>query len=143
MRNRSVSPRVRAGAQGFTLLEILVAFTLMAMVVSVMMGVFSGGLQGIGRAEDYARATSIAESALARVGADIPFKEGDTSGEENDRYKWTLSIKAQPDQAQLSAAQPQPILPVRMYDVSVAVAWTEYGVTRQVVLATQRLGGRT
>jgi len=126
------------------LLEILVAFTLMAMVVAVMMGIFSGGLQGLGRAEDYAHATSIGESALARIGADIPFKEGETSGEEADRYRWTLSIKAQQEQSQLNAAgQPQPIMPVRLYDVSVAVGWSEYGVTRQVVLSTLRLGPRT
>lgn len=144
MRNRPKLPGARRAARGFTLLEILVAFTLMAMIVAVLMRVFSGGLQGISRAEDYARATSIAESALARVGADIPFKEGDTNGEEGDRYRWTLSIKAQSEQAGLNAAgQPQPIMPVRLFEVSVVVGWTDYGTTRQVALSSLRLGART
>ncbi len=125
----------------------MVAFTLMALVLAVLMRVFSGGLQGIGLAEDYARATSIAESTLARVGADIAFKEGTESGEVEDRYRWTVTIRphdipVEPVPEGGQPATPVQNLPVVLREVEVSVAWSEYGKDRNVVLTTLRLGQR-
>lgn len=145
---RSDTLLVRHRQAGFSLLEIMVAFTLMALILAVLMRVFSGGLQGIGLAEDYARAASIAESTLARVGADIPLKEGSESGEAEDRYRWTVTMKPH-DIPDVPAAEGSPAstpvknLPVVLHEVSVNVSWSEYGRDRQYVLNTLRLGGRT
>jgi general secretion pathway protein I len=140
-------PGSRRSAQGFTLLEIIVAFTLMALIITVLLRIFSGGLQGISLAEDYARATSIAESAMARVGADIELKAGVTSGEVDDRYRWNVELRPyQPPQDFLPGVAPnqQPFtLPVVMWEVVVQVVWSEYGKDRNVVLSTLRVGPRS
>ncbi|MBL8515964.1 MAG: type II secretion system protein [Betaproteobacteria bacterium] len=134
----------RCRQAGFSLLEIMVAFTLMALLLSVLMRVFSGGLQGVGLAGDYAQATSIAQSVMARVGADIDLKEGGSSGEVQDRYVWTVAIRphevvreALPGQ---SGAPVTDNLPVRLYEVDVSVRWTEYGVDRGLKFSTLRIG---
>lgn len=135
-------------SRGFTLLEVLVAFTLMALIITVLLRVFSGGMQGIGLAEDYARATSIAESTLARVGADIELKAGVSSGEVEERYRWNLELRPYQPPQDLPAGgsnAPQPVftLPVVMWEVIVQVGWSEYGKERSVVLSTLRTGPRT
>jgi general secretion pathway protein I len=132
-------------AQGFTLLEIIVAFTLMALIIGVLLRVFSGGLQGISLAEDYARATSIAESAMARVGADIELKAGSKSGEVDDRYRWNVELRPYEPPVELQpgmTAAPN-TLPVVMWEVIADVSWSEYGKDRSVSLRSLRVGPRS
>lgn len=134
----------RSKALGFTLLEIVVAFTLMALIITVLLRIFSGGLQGISLAEDYSRATSIAESTLARVGADIELKAGAASGEVDERYRWKLELRPyDPPVAVQAGPAPVPVtLPVVMWEVVVDVAWSEYGKDRSLSLRTLRVGPR-
>ncbi len=112
----------------------------MALVLAVLLRVFSGGLQGVGLAEDYARAASIAQSTLARVGADIALKEGSLSGETAERYRWTVSVR--PYRAQQDPSQPVQLLPVVLHEIEVSVVWSDYGRDRQVALSTLRAGPR-
>jgi len=136
-------PPDRSRAHGFTLLEILVAFTVMALVVAVLMRVFSGGLQGIGLAENYARATSVAESKLAAVGSEIPLQPGDLSGTDADKYQWRITIQPfeeDKDPAQAQLGQPQAVMRVQLFQVAVQVSWSEFGKERQVALNTMMLG---
>lgn len=148
MPNRTCPPGLRRHL-GFTLLEILVAFTLMALIIAVLLRVFSGGLQGIALAEDYARATSVAESALARVGADIELKAGTASGEVDERYRWNLELRPYqpppdpPPPGSSGTPQTPFTLPVVMWEVVVQVAWSEYGKDRSVQLSTLRVGPRS
>ena len=130
-------------ARGFTLLEILVAFTVMALVVAVLMRVFSGGLQGIGLAENYARATSVAEAKLALVGTEIPLQPGDLSGVDADKYQWRVVIlpfEENKDPAQAQLGQPQAVMRVQLFQVGVQVAWSDFGKERHVALNTMLLG---
>jgi general secretion pathway protein I len=129
-------------SSGFTLLEIVVAFTLMALVISVLLGVFSGGLQGLGLADEYSRASSIAESTLGRVGADIALKEGETRGTEADRFRWAVQIKPF-EVEQENQGQPQAIMAVQLMEVQVVVTWDDYGRNREVKLHTLRLTQKT
>jgi len=73
---------VRRGAhrtgrdRGFTLLEVLVAFTLLALVLGAAYAAMGGALTAQTRAEIAAEGLSRAESALARLGRDWPLTEG-------------------------------------------------------------------
>lgn len=130
----------QAKARGFTLLEILVAFTLMALVVAVLMRVFSGGLQGIGLAEDYARASSLAESKLAAVGSEVPLKIGEFAGTETDKFRWKIAMQLYDDKAANAAPSPiQTPMRVELFEVNVSVAWSEYGKDRQIAMTTLML----
>ena len=53
---------------GYTLIEVLVAFMIMAMALTVLLRIFSGGVRNIDVSSDYARAVLIAESQLAATG---------------------------------------------------------------------------
>lgn len=84
---------------GFSLLEVLVAFTLFAVAMGVLMQIFSRGVNGASLASQYARATMYAESKLAAVGQEETLKEGITSGRFDDDYAWQISIKPYVDTA--------------------------------------------
>ena len=59
---------MRRACVGFSLLEILVAFVIMALALGVLMRVFSGPLNSTAVADHYAEARLNAESKLASIG---------------------------------------------------------------------------
>ena len=70
-------------SRGYTLVEVLVAFVILAMTLTVLLRIFSGGVRNIAVSADYARAVLIAESQLAAAGIDEPFHAGETGGIED------------------------------------------------------------
>ncbi len=84
----------RCASAGFTLLEILVALTLLALAMGIIMQIFSRGVNGADLADRYAKAAMLAESRLASVGIEEALSEGDTSGQFDDDFGWTMSVRA-------------------------------------------------
>jgi prepilin-type N-terminal cleavage/methylation domain-containing protein len=78
---------------GFSLLEVLVAFTLLAIAMAVLMQIFSRGVNGADIADRYAKAAMMAESKLATVGLEEVLVEGDTTGQFDEDYQWALSVR--------------------------------------------------
>lgn len=79
--------------QGFSLLEILVAFTIMAISLGIVLKIFSSGVNTAVISEDYIVATQIAESLMAKTGIEEPLVSGQTSGVEDDKYQWYVNIE--------------------------------------------------
>jgi type II secretory pathway pseudopilin PulG len=79
------------------LIEILVAFTVLALVAVPAMQVASGHLRALRISEQYARATSLARSkldelvALSKLGAERPVLEGVT-GSGGAEFDWTIEV---------------------------------------------------
>ena len=120
---------------GYTLIEVLVAFMILALALTVLMRIFSGGLRNVSVSSDYAVATLIAESRLAATGVDVPLRPGETSGTEGERFEWTVSVQDyQPWPGYRSAAKG-----VDAYRVTVTVEWPHGDNTRRVGLSTVRL----
>src|SRR6516165_1919700 len=93
-----VRGRINAGpgtpAAGFSLLEVLAAFVILALVGTALFRLFSGALGNASLAEEYSRATLYAESRLAPLGVDAPLKEGAQQGTSEDGYyNWTLTVQ--------------------------------------------------
>ena len=128
--------RQRAVRQtGYTLIEVLVAFMILALALTVLMRIFSGGLRNVSVSSDYAVATLIAESRLAAAGIDMPLAPGEMSGTEGERFEWTVSVQDyEPWPGYRSAAKG-----VDAYRVTVTVEWPHGDNTRRVGLSTIRL----
>lgn len=111
---------MKQACRGFSLLEVLVAFIILALALGVIMRIFSGGLGNIGAAEHYSRAVAIAESKLVAIGVESPLTEGESVGEEEHGYTWRTSVQHYETGAQpLEGA----VLPVDLYQVEVVVSW--------------------
>jgi len=120
---------------GYTLIEVLVAFMILALALTVLLRIFSGGLRNVSVSSDYAIATLIAESRLAAAGIDVPLRPGETSGTEGERFEWTVSVQDyQPWPDYRSAAKG-----LDAYRVTVTVEWPHGDNTRSVGLSTVRL----
>jgi hypothetical protein len=76
------------------LLEILVAFTLLALAMGIIMQIFSRGVNGADLADRYAKAAMLAESKLAAIGIEEVLAEGSYNGQFDDNFAWTMSVRA-------------------------------------------------
>ncbi len=112
--------------RGFSLLEVLVAFSILALSMGVLLQIFSGGLRNVGLSEDYARAAAIAETQLAGAGIEVPLVPGEARGEFEEKFRW--HFVAQPLDADLASGQTQPpgqsiVSPVGLMGLAVTVEW--------------------
>ncbi|HYN38145.1 MAG TPA: prepilin-type N-terminal cleavage/methylation domain-containing protein [Rhodospirillales bacterium] len=83
----------RDGDAGFTLLEVLVAFAVLAVMLVPILQVFGGGLGIAQTARGYAEAAMLARSKLAEVVATGKLREGESSGDFGPRgYRWRASV---------------------------------------------------
>ena len=78
--------------QGFTLVEILAAFLVFTLVLTVILQLTTASLRNVGRASGYTEAAFWAESKLAEVKTRRQFEVGVESGDFNERYRWELEI---------------------------------------------------
>lgn len=117
---------------GFTLVEVLVAFAILALTLVVLLQAFGGGLRAVGTSERHLIATMLARSVLADLGAATPIVAGEKSDDIGDGYRWTTRI-----------AQSRAISPVKdgnqiqtPYVVQVEISWNGKPV---MTLTTLRL----
>ena len=80
------------GEGGFTLLEVLVAFAIMAVAMAAILQAFSGGLDATRRSQAAGEALSTARSLLDRVGAELPIVPGLRSGGSASSPSWSVRI---------------------------------------------------
>lgn len=79
--------------RGFSLIEVIVAFALLALALTLLLGSLSGAARQVRQADDYSRAALHAQSLLAGLGIEEPLKPGSRQGEwEAGRYRWTLQV---------------------------------------------------
>ena len=124
---------VRRRNGGFTLIEVLVAFVLLAMLLGGFLNVFSSGLKSVRSSEAHAAAVQVAEARMATIGVEIPLAEGVETGLSDDGYRWTTEIGPFELEGEESSAD------LAALRVRVTVAWQAAGQERSVVLETLRL----
>ncbi len=130
-----MTPRRVCG--GFSLLEVLVAFTILAMLLAALFQVFSSGLHAARAGDRFTRATVIAQSRLAAVGLEQPLLEGVSSGSTDDAYHWRVTVGEYLDD-QLPVIDPI----LRPLTVAVEVYWEEGDNARSVSLTSMLLAPR-
>ncbi len=121
-----------AGIRGFTLLEILVALSILAVALGAILQSFSSGLRSLGAAETHALALMHARSQLAKVGPLIPLEPGERTGAAGE-FEWTVSVRL------FESQEGDPVLDAALvpYQLDVTVTWPGGG---QVGLTTIRVG---
>jgi prepilin-type N-terminal cleavage/methylation domain-containing protein len=125
--------RNRADAAGFTLIEMLVAITLMALLLLPLMRSFSSGLLARSRSDRLTEATIIAEAELETVAANPAFSSEPSSDRNEGRY--TIQTTIAPYQMTIL----EDGLPVRPYEIRVTVSWPQGARAQSVALRTLRL----
>jgi len=130
-------------SRGFSLLEVLVAFVILATVATALFRLFSGALANASAADDYSRAVLVAESALTGAAATQPLREGTETGSADDgRIEWTTRIAPYtPPEVVPELQQTTEAMPIRLFRVTVDVTFpSPSGGKRTYSLATTRIG---
>jgi len=125
-------PRRRGQQRGFTLIEILIAFAILAVALAALFQAFSGGLRATTATERRNAAVMLARSLLERVGADIPLAPGELAGVSEDGQRWRIAIAPSP----LIVPEQRANSPIIPFDVAVSVV-PDGG--RAIVLTSLRL----
>ena len=125
------------GRDGFTLLEVLVAFVIAALALAAL---FSGGLGGLRAAAvsgRYTEAVSRAQSHLSAAGIGDALSPSDRQGDEGNGFHWHVRVAPTATATPVPGAVPgTPVL--TLYVVRASVSWMEDGQTRSVELDTMR-----
>ncbi|HMK88756.1 MAG TPA: prepilin-type N-terminal cleavage/methylation domain-containing protein [Methylocystis sp.] len=77
---------------GFTLIEALVAFSILALAMAQLLAAASGAAQNQSRADFLLRATRLGQTQLDSLGVDSPLAPGVSSGQYADGLLWTLVV---------------------------------------------------
>jgi len=122
-------PAADGADAGFTLIEILVAFTVAALLLGALYEVFSGGMTAANASRRTSEALMLAQSGLEAM-AGAPAPAGETN-EQIGAYQRVTDVQPRPDL--LPATAQADLVP---YEVTVRVVWREGVRPRQIKLST-------
>ena len=126
----------RAEESGFTLIEVLVATTIAALLLLPLLRGFSSGLAATTRSGGLTEATLIAQSTLESLGAQAPLDAARDIDRQEGRYHVAARVHRYTGADFANDAS----LPVAPYEITVTVAWGEGAKAESVALRTLRLG---
>lgn len=110
---------------------MIIAFSILAVSLGILLRIFSSGITTAQVADDYTNAVQIANNLLAKTGVEKPLKLGEELGEENDFYHWRVRV------SQKTFVSPEldlRNLPVELFNVNVMVWWGDDAKTDDRVL---------
>lgn len=123
---------VNSSAEGFTLLEVLVAVALLGIAITVVLQLFSADLKAIAASEEYVSAAARAEAKMREVQDNDTLAEGYTTETTNDGYRLDVSIAS-------TLRERTDTLQVTLMDILVTVRWTKGTRERSLSLRTMKL----
>ncbi|WP_101925509.1 MULTISPECIES: type II secretion system protein XpsI [Luteimonas] len=133
-----------ARQRGYTLIEVIVAFAVLGLALTLLLGTLSNGTRQVRWAADSGRAALHAQSLLDQVGIDLPLDAGQRTGTfEDGRYRWTLAIApyddAGADPAAAVAPQPVDSSATQLMALTLGVEWGAGGPRERLRIDSLRL----
>lgn len=129
----------RACQSGFTLLEVVAAFAILALGLGMAMQAATGAMQQSRQAAEHTRASLHARSVLDTLGVGEPLEEGSYEGEFADGYRWYAEVGPHElAEEELPPGFDPELAAVRLLRIDLTVEWERGGRTAQVRYATLR-----
>jgi general secretion pathway protein I len=127
------APETRADS-GFTLVEVVIALGILAFSLSIMFWMLSNGIGQVRQADASARAVLLAQSVLAQIGADVPLRAGQATGQFPGGFGWHLNIES------FGNPSDRPQWPLDAYTLTAEISWQDVSERRSITVRTLRLG---
>jgi general secretion pathway protein I len=106
--------------RGFTLIETLVAISILAISLVTLLQLFSGGLKSSRLSEEYTRGIFYARERMDEILLAEELNEGVIAGQSDDGFTWRAE-SSPVDSPEAKDAK----LPVRAFNIKVDVMWRE------------------
>lgn len=123
---------------GFTLIEVLVAITVLAVALVAILQLFSGGLKSIRLSDEYSRGIFHARELVEQVQVSEGVSEGVLQGRFEDGYKWKAEIKRAPVLLD-EERKPQ----FELFEIKVRVMWDSLGSEKHLELMTTKIAQKS
>lgn len=135
--SRAAPPR--RGQGGYTLIEVVVAFALLAFAMALLLGAMTNATRQVRAAGEYGRAALHAQSLLDQTGIGEALQPGRRDGRlENGRYRWEMEVRPWRDPAAPPATAPILGAP-QMMELELILHWGEGGPRQTLRVQTLRL----
>lgn len=121
--------------RGFTLVEALVAFAILAIMLVALYGAVGTSLTGLARSAKYEEAMLIAEGRLAELTALRMLPQVPEGTIEGTSHRWRIEAIA-PERAEFAETSISPLRPQR---IKLTVSWQENGAPREIAVERQLL----
>jgi len=117
--------------KGFSLIEVLVAFTILTTAIGALLVAFSSGIRNSAVTRDYNQAVIVAESRLAELGVIGPLVAGQELEGTDGRFRWATIVKDIED---------EPNGNWRLLEVTVRVTWDTLNAPRTLEIDSLHWG---
>lgn len=131
-----VNKRLNRSQDGFTLVEVLVAFVILGLTLTVMMEAMGSSARHLTDASNYLRAAIHGESLMESIGTEKPFRNGSSSGKFEDGFRWTLTLQP----LEISAID-RGSSRITLWNVQVTIFWLDGSKEKNTRFETLRLNG--
>jgi len=124
------------GEEGFTLLEVIVAVTILASGIMAVFGLFSGSLRLSAGSRDVSEAYIYAGQRIEEALLAPSPLGGTEQGSFGDRFRWELSTSIVPYEAEATEGEKK-----EEYEeirVTATISWTDGGDERSTEVSTVR-----
>ena len=118
-----VHPSGHGRQGGFTLIEVMAAFAVFALLFGVTLQILSTSMSNTRRAMDLSLAALWAQSILDVGGVEKRIEPGRSNGRFDERFSWVMDVIEEPvmDERGLDALD----LPIVLYRITLTVEWGE------------------
>ena len=107
---------MRRTQQGFTLIEVVIAFTILALATVVVVNLVTQSSARAARVDEHFAAMDTLETAVAVVRGELALRQARESynGTQPDGYRWTAQVLGRIDPAAVGARRPMGLYRVRL-----------------------------
>ena len=128
------STQYPVSTRGFTLIEILVAISILSISLVVIFQLFSGGLKSSRLSDQYTKGIFHAKEKMEEILLSTDFAEEEAGGEFGDLFRWK-SATVRIEQAEDEEAK----LPFNTFNISVDVMWNEGDKEKHFAISTMKV----
>ncbi len=134
--SRVPGPGSTGRQQGFTLLEVLVAFIVFVLIFGAVLDALGMAMRNTRRSAEVSQAALWAQSKLDAVGTIEELEEGNERGEFNQQFRWELDIRKQ--EVPRTDGLASDTFPVDLYRVDLMVSWGDANQRKEQHFVTLR-----
>jgi general secretion pathway protein I len=128
---------MKRGQCGYTLIEVVIAFAVLALALTLLLGTLTNATRQVRWSADAGRAAMLSQSLLDGIEMEGPLREGTRDGRlEDGRYRWQLQVRR--FEAGRAAQPVDPNAPV-LLALDLTLQWGEGGPRETFVLHSLRL----